>query len=192
MTGPLLSPPPKRRPMTVADLGPVMVLEMQAYSHPWSHGNFVDSLAAGHLCEVLECDELAGYFVAMVGVDELHLLNLTMGRRWQHQGHGSALLQAVLAHARSRRLASVWLEVRASNVRARALYARRGFNEVGLRRGYYPAAGGREDAVVMSRVLEPAAPAEPAVPIDIDERSPRLEHAGPDPARPSGGAHALE
>jgi ribosomal-protein-alanine N-acetyltransferase len=126
-----------------------MAIEVQAYSHPWSHGNFVDSLAAGHLAEVLEADTLVGYFVAMVGVDELHLLNLTIAPRWQRRGHGLALLDVVLRHALSRTLATVWLEVRASNAAARALYARRGFAEVGQRRGYYPAAAGREDAVVM-------------------------------------------
>jgi ribosomal-protein-alanine N-acetyltransferase len=143
--------------MSVSDLGAVMALEAHAYSHPWSHGNFVDSLAAGHLAEVLEADGLIGYFVAMIGVDELHLLNLTVAPARQGQGHGLGLLEAVLAHARARRLAAVWLEVRASNVRARALYARHGFDEVGLRRGYYPAHHGREDAVVMRRAIEPAA-----------------------------------
>lgn len=139
----------RHRTMTVADLGAVMAIEVQAYSHPWSHGNFVDSLAAGHLAELAEADDLVGYFVAMHGVDELHLLNLTVAPRWHGQGHGMALLERVLALARARASAAVWLEVRASNARARALYARRGFAEVGLRRGYYPAAAGREDAVVM-------------------------------------------
>lgn len=144
-----------RRPMTLADLGAVLAIEVQAYSHPWTHGNFVDSLAAGHLAEVLEGDagRIAGYFVAMEGVDELHLLNLTIAPARQGRGHGSALLETVLAHARSRRLAQVLLEVRASNTRARALYARRGFEEVGLRRGYYPGLRGREDAVLMRRAL---------------------------------------
>ncbi len=143
-----------RRPMMVADLGAVMALEVQAYSHPWSQGNFVDSLAAGHLAEVLVGASLIGYFVAMEGVEELHLLNVTVAPAAQGRGHGSALLGAVLAHARTRRLPTVWLEVRASNERARALYARLGFDEVGLRRGYYPAVRGREDAVVMRRGLE--------------------------------------
>jgi len=147
---------PALRRMTVADLGTVMALEIQAYSHPWSQGNFVDSLAAGHLAEVLEGDGLIGYFVAMVGVDELHLLNLTVAPALQGCGHGSALLEAVFERARARQLATVWLEVRASNARARALYLRRGFDEAGLRRGYYPAVQGREDAVVMRRSVAPA------------------------------------
>jgi len=150
----------RRRPMTLADLGGVLALEVQAYSHPWTQGNFVDSLAAGHLAEVLEAEDgrLAGYFIAMPGVEELHLLNLTVVPALQGQGLGSALLEAVLAHARTRRLPRVWLEVRASNGRARSLYARRGFDEVGVRVGYYPAQRGREDAVVMRRVLDAPEP----------------------------------
>jgi ribosomal-protein-alanine N-acetyltransferase len=99
---------------------------------------------------------VVGYFVAMPGVDELHLLNITVAPAWQGQGHGQALLDVVMAQARARQLALLWLEVRQSNQRARALYRRRGFAEVGQRKGYYPAAGGREDAVVMRLDLAPA------------------------------------
>lgn len=142
----------QRRAMTVYDLDAVVAAEAGAYSHPWSQGNFIDSLASGYLAEVVVGDDggLVAYFVAMQGVDELHLLNITVATVWQGQGHGSALLRTVQHHAAALGLASLWLEVRLSNVRARALYRRRGFAEVGLRKGYYPAAGPREDAVVMS------------------------------------------
>lgn len=141
--------------MTVRDLDAVVAVETRAYSWPWSRGNFVDTLAAGHIAEVLEDRDagLLGYFVAMTGVDELHLLNLTVAPEWQGRGHGTALLDAVAGHGRDRGLAALWLEVRQSNHRARALYARRGFAEVGVRRDYYPAAGRREDAVVMRLAL---------------------------------------
>ncbi len=141
-----------RRAMTVRDLDAVMTAESGAYSHPWTRGNFVDSLAAGYLAEVVAGDAvgLVAYFVALRGVDELHLLNITVAAPWQGQGHGSALLRAVQGHAAALGLGSLWLEVRHSNARARALYRRRGFSEVGLRKGYYPAAVQREDAVVMS------------------------------------------
>ena len=152
-----------RRAMTVADLDAVMAIETRAYGAPWSRGNFVDTLAAGHLAEVLEAPGIGvvGYFVAMVGADELHLLNVTVAPAWQGRGHGRALLDAVHDHARTRGLAALWLEVRAGNERARMLYRRRGFAEVGLRRGYYPAAGRPEDAVVMSLALGMAAAASP-------------------------------
>ena len=83
---------------------------------------------------------------------------VTVAPEWQGRGHGSALLDVVADHGRDRGLATLWLEVRQSNHRARALYARRGFAEVGVRRGYYPAAGGREDAVVMRLALAGGGP----------------------------------
>jgi ribosomal-protein-alanine N-acetyltransferase len=138
--------------MNVADLDAVMAAETGAYSHPWSRGNFIDSLASNYLAEVMTGDDmgLVAYFVAMSGVDELHLLNLTVATAWQGQGYGSAMLRAVQGQAATLGLSSLWLEVRQSNSRARALYRRRGFAEVGVRKGYYPAALQREDAVVMT------------------------------------------
>ena len=144
-------PQPGRRAMTVRDLAAVMRCEACAYSHPWTRGNFIDSLAAGYHAEVLECDGvLVGYFVAMAGVDELHLLNVTVAPAHQGQGYGSLLLDVVNQLGVDLGLPRLLLEVRHSNESARALYQRRGFVAVGLRRGYYPAAQGREDAVVMS------------------------------------------
>lgn len=145
--------------MDVRDLDAVSAIETGAYAFPWTRGNFVDSLAAGYLAEVLEDEsgQLLGYFIAMVGVDEMHLLNITVAPAWQGQGLGRLMLHALAERARELGLASLWLEVRQSNQRARALYAHLGYAEVGLRRGYYPAAGRREDAVVMSLVLQDAA-----------------------------------
>jgi ribosomal-protein-alanine N-acetyltransferase len=153
----VLQPQPRffRRTMAVRDLDAVLAAEFGAYSHPWTRGNFIDSLAAGYLAEVLhdEGGGVVGYFVAMSGVDELHLLNITVAPAWQGRGHGSFLLGIVQQHARALGLGSLWLEVRQSNHRARALYRRQGFAEVGLRKAYYPAAGKREDAVVMSLAI---------------------------------------
>lgn len=155
------------RPMTVADLDTVMAIEVQAYSHPWSRGNFVDSLAAGYESE-LRLDAqgvLLAYRVAMPGFEETHLLNLTVTPALQRQGHGLALLRRLMASARARHDNRLWLEVRESNRAARRLYHGAGFAEVGRRRGYYPAAAGRrEDAIVMSCVL--AVP--PPPPVDAD------------------------
>lgn len=143
--------------MTTADLDRVSAIERRAYSFPWTRGNFVDSLAAGYLAEVLLDDngvDIVGYFVALIGVDEMHLLNLTVALPWQGQGRGQVLLDCLQQRCRELRLANLWLEVRASNQRARQLYLRRGFAEVGLRRGYYPAGfGTREDAVLMSLAI---------------------------------------
>jgi ribosomal-protein-alanine N-acetyltransferase len=152
----LLAPEPLLRAMNTRDLDAVLAIEASAYSFPWSRGNFIDSLAAGYRAQVLVDAEagIVGYFVAMAGVDEMHLLNITVAPAWQGRGLARGMLDALEAECRAQRRPMLWLEVRASNQRARALYARRGFAEVGLRRGYYPAAfSKREDAVVMSRRL---------------------------------------
>lgn len=147
--------------MRAADLDDVQEIEVLAYDFPWTRGNFVDSLHAGYeawlLCD--EHDQVLGYLVAMAGVDEMHLLNITVAPGEQGQGHARWMLDALVAHCRSQRASMLWLEVRTSNARARALYQRYGFREIGLRRGYYPAAfDRREDAVVMSLATEPADP----------------------------------
>ena len=143
-----------RRAMTASDVDAVQAVEASAYAYPWSRSNFIDSLAAGYLAEVLEREGgLAGYFIAMAGVDELHLLNVTVAPAQQRQGLGHELLDVVQDHGRRLGLATLLLEVRRSNERAHAFYLRRGFTEVGERRGYYPALQGREDALVMSLKL---------------------------------------
>ena len=145
-------------PMTVAHVDAVVAVEQQAYSHPWTRGNFVDSQRAGYLLRALIADDaLAGYFVAMQGVEEMHLLNITVAPELQGRGHGGWMLDALRVECVVRRLAQLWLEVRLSNERARRLYEHYGFRSVGLRRGYYPARGRtREDAVVMSLAIPEA------------------------------------
>lgn len=143
-------PPAQFSAMTPAMLDTVLAVEALCYSFPWTRGNFADSLAAGYRAECLWLNGvLVGYCVAQPGVDELHLLNLTVAPRWQRQGHARHLLRRLLEHAREAALPVVYLEVRHSNAAAIALYREQGFAEVGRRRGYYPAPQGREDAVVM-------------------------------------------
>ena len=153
----LPQPGARLRAMHYADLEAVMAVERSAYSFPWTRGNFVDSLASGYLAEMLvhDADGLIGYYVAMAGVDEMHLLNLTVAPLHQRRGHARALLEALERRCLQQALPRLWLEVRASNERAREIYLRHGFAEVGQRRGYYPAGKGqREDAVVMSLHLQ--------------------------------------
>lgn len=142
---------PRAAPMTLADLDAVLALEQSVYPFPWTRGNFVDSLVAGHVTRLLRARSgaLLAYSVALPGVDEMHLLNLTVAPAAQGRGLARALLDALVAQCRHERCAMLWLEVRESNQRARRVYARYGFEEVGLRRGYYPAAVRREDAIVM-------------------------------------------
>ena len=129
-----------------------MQVEVRAYSFPWSRGNFQDSLKSGYVAELLEtrASVLLGYYVAMPGVEEMHLLNITVVPDFHRNGLGRVLLDRLEAQTRQLGFATIWLEVRASNTRARYLYGARGFVEQGVRRGYYPAGGlKREDAVVM-------------------------------------------
>jgi [ribosomal protein S18]-alanine N-acetyltransferase len=165
--------PTRRRAMKVADVDAVAAIEATAYSFPWTRGNFVDSLVAGYHAEVLLSQapsasallppQTLGYFVAMTGVDELHLLNITIAPAWQGLGHGTALLDAVRVLAQRLGLGSLWLEVRQGNTRAQTLYQRYGFAQVGLRKNYYPAPGSREDAVVMSLNVRSQFPEPPRV-----------------------------
>lgn len=151
--------PPWQRAMAVGDLDTVLAIEAASYSFPWSRGNFVDSLAAGYCCELRLDDQghCLGYCVAMPGYEEMHLLNITVAPACRRQGHARAMLRRLADHARARGDRKLWLEVRQGNVEAQRLYEALGFEAVGLRRGYYPAAQGREDALVMSLVLRPEA-----------------------------------
>ncbi|MDM4766718.1 ribosomal protein S18-alanine N-acetyltransferase [Pelomonas sp. SE-A7] len=147
-------------PLRLVDLEAVLGIEQQSYSFPWTQGNFVDSLAAGYEAWSLwegqgQQARLIAYFLAMRGFEELHLLNITVHPAYQGQGLARLLLDELCARARLLGCLQVWLEVRESNARARSVYRRYGFTEVGLRRAYYPAGHGkREDAVLMSLNLE--------------------------------------
>ena len=149
-------------PMTTGWLSEVARIEYSAYKHPWTMGNFNDSLNAGYLAQLLTAGDqpsatVLGYFVAMKGVDETHLLNLTVAPAHQRQGWARLMLDALALWSRGQHAKWLWLEVRASNAHARAVYLHCGFREVGRRKGYYPAGGSllnpREDAIVMSLQL---------------------------------------
>lgn len=172
--------------LTEADLPLVADTEKRAYTHPWSLGNFRDSLKSGypaHLLTtpVLEQDAplqrtrsgrmLLGYWVAMDVLDEVHLLNLVVAPEHRRMGWGKVLLRTLALHSLNRRAHSLWLEVRDSNAPAQALYRQMGFKALGRRKGYYPAGHGkREDAVLMNldltstRLADPDALPLPAVP----------------------------
>ncbi|HET7198425.1 MAG TPA: ribosomal protein S18-alanine N-acetyltransferase [Burkholderiales bacterium] len=140
--------------MGEADLGEVVAIERSIYTHPWTRGNFADSLRAGYDCHTWRMQgELVGYFVVMSGGGEAHLLNLSVAAAHQRRGHGAALLREATRLARRRGAQAIFLEVRPSNQAGQRLYTRFGFRRVGLRRDYYPAAAGREDAIVLSLAL---------------------------------------
>lgn len=142
------------RPMQLADLPAIMQIEPHIYSHPWTAGNFKDSLHAGHSGWVLLVEnKIVGYAMLMLVLDEAHLLNISIAQPQQGKGLGRALLAHMIDVARQHGGATMFLEVRPSNVSAIGLYESMGFNEMGIRRNYYPAAHGREDAILMGLAL---------------------------------------
>jgi ribosomal-protein-alanine N-acetyltransferase len=146
--------PAALRPMREDDLDAVMQIEARAYPFPWTRGIFRDCLRAGYPAWVLDEDGvLAGYGLLSIAAGEAHILNVCAAPEAQGKGHGRRLVRTLLQQARGRGAQRVFLEVRPSNKAAIALYHAQGFNEIGRRPRYYPAANGREDAIVMALEL---------------------------------------
>ncbi len=142
------------RDVNEGDLDEVLLIEREVHAHPWTLGNFSDALRSGYLCKVAEQDgAMLGYAVMMLGVDEAELLDIAIAARHQRHGWGRRLLEEMMALERRANMQRVVLEVRASNAAAIALYRHAGFSDIGLRRDYYPAVNGREDAILMGRRL---------------------------------------
>jgi ribosomal-protein-alanine N-acetyltransferase len=146
------------RPMTEADLPRIHRIELASYDYPWSLGNFRDSMQAGYSTWVREAGyevggEVIGYYVMTAAAGEAHLLNMTIAPSWRRHGLGRELLAHCLVAAREHGADCVFLEVRPSNLAALTLYRSIGFVELALRRNYYPARDGREDAVIMKRIV---------------------------------------
>jgi len=140
--------------MEHGDVPVVIEIERRAYEFPWTEGIFHDCLRFGYEARVYETPlSVLGYCVFSIKVGECHFLNVCIDPRHQGQGHGRRLMEVLLEYVRARGAKVAFLEVRASNTAARRLYDGLGFNEIGLRRGYYPAHKGREDAVVLARDL---------------------------------------
>lgn len=136
----------------IADLDEMLAIEEAVYSHPWTRGNFLDSFYSNHEAGGIRDanGSLLAYFLVMPVVDELHLLTFAVSKDKQRQGLALGLLDNMLRYARDRKFVSILLEVRVSNHRAIEIYRRFGFQDIGLRKAYYPAVNGaREDAFVM-------------------------------------------
>jgi [ribosomal protein S18]-alanine N-acetyltransferase len=132
------------------DIAAVALIERDVYVFPWSAGNFRDSLLSGYQCWGCWADgKLIGYAIILVSLDEAHLLNFAVSRGWQSQGVGMRFLTFVINESKRMNCEMLYLEVRPSNVIGRRLYERFGFQQLGLRRNYYPATSGREDALFL-------------------------------------------
>ena len=162
MSAQLASATARLWPMQAADVAEVLAIERQVYAMPWTEGNFIDSVAAGYEAFVLRrtpaghdrrdpSAQMLGYFLAMKGVDEMHLLNLSVAPEQQGMGLARLMLDALCGLCREQACSQLWLEVRVGNQRAREVYQRYGFVEMGRRPAYYPVLEGpREDAVLMN------------------------------------------
>ena len=145
-------PDPVLRPMREHDLTRVVAVEQRSYNYPWSMGVFSDCLRAGYCCWVIEApdsDQLGGYGIMTVAAGESHILNVCINPDFRRRSFGHLLMLRLTELAKAHKAEHCFLEVRPSNTVALRLYQRLGFRRIGLRRGYYPAVGGREDAVVL-------------------------------------------
>ena len=140
------------RPMKPSDLDAVTRIEARTYSFPWGRGVFSDCLMAGYLSIVLDAgDQLVGYAIVSTAASEAHILNLCVDVDWHRCGYGRQMLDYVVDHAIETGTSRLFLEVRPSNVAAIALYKNAGFKNLGVRKQYYKAEVGREDALVLVR-----------------------------------------
>jgi ribosomal-protein-alanine N-acetyltransferase len=142
------------RPMSESDVAEVVAIERNAYQFPWSDGIFRDCLRVGYVCRVVTLGrQVIGYGVMSVGAGEAHILNLCISAVYRGRGLGRQLLDYLLDRGAAAGMSEAFLEVRPSNTVALHLYSSLGFEQVGIRRGYYQAVGGREDAAVLKLVL---------------------------------------
>ena len=145
----------KFREMSESDLARVLDVERNAYAHPWTEGNFKDCLSGSYENWLLESEgNIIGHGIISVAVGEAHLLNICVAKSYQRQGLGRIILNYLLDLSRKLEASVMFLEVRESNLSALALYRNEGYEQIGLRKNYYPAITGREHAIVMSLQLQ--------------------------------------
>ena len=136
------------------DVPAVVAIERSSYQFPWSEGIFRDCLRVGYFCRVIEVgNDIAGYGIMSVGAGEAHILNVCVREEYRGRGLARMLLLYLIDRARNAGMYEAFLEVRPSNTAAARLYYSLGFEQVGVRRGYYQATSGREDASVLRRML---------------------------------------
>jgi [ribosomal protein S18]-alanine N-acetyltransferase len=169
------------REMNLADIDAVMRIEQGMHAHPWTRGNFTDALKSDSVCKVYEDgEEMLGYVVLMPAVDEMQLLNISIAAEQQRKGLGRKLMGEIMEIARGMNMRRMLLEVRPSNVAALGLYRDAGFREIGLRRGYYPAAPARGTPNVGNPLGDKS-------PVELSARQPTPVKGTPPDTRPMGG-----
>jgi ribosomal-protein-alanine N-acetyltransferase len=140
--------------LTPADLTRAFQIENASHAFPWTEKTFASNQGERYLnLKMMQSDEMAGFAITQIVLDEATLFNIAIDPAFQRQGLGRTLLEEVIRQLEQRDVVTFWLEVRASNSTAIALYESLGFNEVSVRRNYYPSAQGREDAIMMALIL---------------------------------------
>jgi len=157
MSAVVFEPLPVLRPMRQQDLPAVLEVERAAYDHPWSENIFQDCLRVGYYCVVCDFDgSIVGHGIMSLGVGECHLLNICIHPDYQRRRLGNQLVNYLLDLARWKKIRMAFLEVRVSNQAAYKLYTKLGFDEIGVRKNYYPSPSGREDALILALDLKPS------------------------------------
>jgi ribosomal-protein-alanine N-acetyltransferase len=147
------------RPMVEIDLPEIAAIEQASYAFPWSENIFRDCLRVGYTCRALDlAGQIIGYGVMSLGAGEAHILNVCVRDEFRSLGFGRRLLEHLLERATAAGVHEAFLEVRPSNLAAIRLYQHLGFEQIGIRRGYYQAPDGREDAIVLQLELRTAGP----------------------------------
>lgn len=142
------------RTMNYSDLKQVVAVEKRAYPHPWTLGIFRDCLRVGHNAWVVTLDKaVIGYAIIMLSPGEAHILNICIDPEFQAKGLGRYLLRYLIKRSNQTDIDMVLLEVRRSNKNAQLLYLSEGFHELGVRKAYYPAQDGREDAIILAKYM---------------------------------------
>lgn len=137
-----------------ADLADVVAIESEVHAYPWKLGHFKDALKAGYASLLMQWSgQTIGYAIVMIVLDEAHLLNVSIAKSFQRQGFGRQLMQQVVTFGQANACKDLFLEVRESNHAAIRLYESMGFNEMSVRRNYYPADNGRENAILMGLAI---------------------------------------
>ena len=155
MITPIREIPAKLRMMAHEDIAQVSDIERRSYAFPWSHGVFRDCLLAGYHCIAIDREDLVvGYSVLSIAAGEAHILNLCVDHSYRELGYGELLLDEILVRTVNAEVREIFLEVRPSNEKAIALYLKKGFHQIADRPAYYQATEGREDAAVLSKILQ--------------------------------------
>lgn len=142
------------RSMKASDLSAVLAIERQVYNFPWSEGIFRDCFTAGYSCWVCEdLEKVVSYSILSIAAGEAHIMNISVDPKEQKQGIGGKMIKHLIKVARQGKAQSIFLEVRPSNAAAIALYEKMGFNQIGVRKNYYPGPEGREDALMLALEL---------------------------------------